>query len=99
MSVKLLITVEATNQGVAIQSILIQDGDELEMVIAATMNIGIRATEQYIMQALSKAIGEEAIIIEGEKVDKAIAARLRSIDAFDPKPTLRKMGYKLKGDQ
>ena len=98
MSAALLITVEATEKGVSIQSIPLRDGNELELAIAKTLDVGLRATQEYIAVELSKATGEEASVIEGKNVHVAIGSHLRSIDAFDPRVALRKMGFKLKGD-
>lgn len=90
-----LIVIQETDGGISIDQIPLQNGTPMERQFSKIIDIGLKASQEYIMQQVSKAGDTGAIEIEGEHCEAFINEKLKDMGAVNYRKLLADAGYKL----
>jgi len=89
----LILVVQETKQGIAVEQIPFKDGSPIERAVANLLDIGLKTTQEFIMQEISKASRSPAASIEGKHIEAHVSKALSSIAAVDFRKLLKEQGF------
>lgn len=93
MASLLLLVVQETEQGIAVEQIPLRDGTKIERAVSNILDFGLKTTQEFVMQEISKAAGVKAASIEGKHIEAHVSKALQSIAAVDFRKLLKEQGF------